>query len=127
MLFLADSSLFRKRAEKTEVEELQVGMMGMILGGVMTFRRYESNRCQEEVIRSKTTYMIYTCSIYIYNIHMGTGKNSEVPGELLNFLLIDCYILAPPTQHTHIYTVCAYTHSHTYIIDVSIYLSDVGH
>ena len=25
MLFLADSSLFRKRSEKTEVEELQVG------------------------------------------------------------------------------------------------------
>ena len=56
---------------------------------------------------------------------MGTGKNSEVPGELLNFLLIDCYIFGPPPHntHTHIYTVCTYTHSHTYIIDVSIYLS----
>lgn len=92
-----------KRAGKHGGRGVAGGMMGMIWGGgLMTFRRYESKnvvRKRSSEVRLHDIYMLY-----IYNIHMETGKKFEVLGELLNFLLIDCYIFGPPhTTHTHIY------------------------
>ena len=55
-------------AEKNGGRGVAGGNDGDDFWGVMTFRRYESNRCQEEVIRSKTTYMIYILYINIIYI-----------------------------------------------------------